>query len=100
MLFGRVTDYGVRSNLHAAPTPGGSQDPFHLPGFEQLDRLVCVEFFESLPQTYKNNYGIGVAHDGGMFDTDAYMLHVAPHALVLSSVCSQRRQELTCSSRN
>lgn len=84
MLFGRVTDYQVRGNLQQSSLPSTSQDPFHLPGFEALDRLVCHDFIENLPSIYKNNYGLGTAMSGGVLDTDAYMLHVAPHAAAIS----------------
>jgi hypothetical protein len=82
MLFGRVTDYNVRGNLRSTVPTTASQNPFHLPGFEALDRLVCSDFYESLPLVYKTSYGLGDLPDGGSLDTDLYMVHVAPHASV------------------
>lgn len=79
MLFGRVTDYNTRSNLRASSPPSKNQDPFNLPGFEQLDRLVCIDFLDSLPTNFKH---LGISDDGGI-DNDLYMAHVVPHAYVL-----------------
>jgi hypothetical protein len=80
MLFGKVTDYNVRSNLRATSPPSKNQDPFQLPGFELLDKLVCNDFLESIPQEYKHNFGIGDVGTG--VDTDLYMVHLIPHACV------------------
>jgi hypothetical protein len=82
MLFGRVTDFNVRGNLRAPTAPSKNQDPFLLDGFKQLDRLVCSDFLDSLPQIYKNNTGVTDAPDGSMLDTDLYMVHIIPHAYV------------------
>jgi hypothetical protein len=85
MLFGKVTDFNVRGSLRASSLPGSSQDPFILPGFKALDTLVCHDFFASLPPQYQHQYGIGTGPEGnGSFDTDAYMLHVAPHAAAIT----------------
>lgn len=80
MLFGRVTDFNVRGNLRAPTAPSKSQNPFYLDGFEALDKLVCIDFLDSLPQIYKNNNGVTDAPGGSMLDTDLYMVHIIPHA--------------------
>jgi hypothetical protein len=79
MLFGKVTDYNVRTNLRSTNAPNSSQSPFYLEGFEALDRLVH-DFYENLPVIYKSSYGLGDSPDGDSLDTDLYMVHVAPHA--------------------
>lgn len=81
MLFGRVTDYNVRGNLRAPTAPSKNQNPFYLDGFEELDRLVCSQFLDSLPQIYKNS-GVTDAPEGSTLDTDLYMVHIIPHASV------------------
>lgn len=77
MLFGRVTDFNVRRNLRA---PTVTKNPFFLEGFDVLDRLVCHDFHENLPQMYKNNYGLTDASGVNTLDTDLYMVHIIPHA--------------------
>ena len=76
MLFrsGRVTDHSTRTNLRASHTK--AQNPFEIPGFRELDQLVCIDFLESLPAAYKH-FSLGEA---GILDTDLYMVHVVPHA--------------------
>ncbi|KAI0321367.1 hypothetical protein OF83DRAFT_1100013 [Amylostereum chailletii] len=82
MLFGKVTDFGVRANLRA-PTFG--RNPFRLPGFEDLDRLVCVDFLESLPPMYKHSFNETESiYGGGGLDTDLYMVHLVPHAAAIT----------------
>ena len=85
MLFGKVTDYNTRSNLRANTPPSKNQNPFALPGFEELDRLVAQDFLHSFPQDYKH---LGVSDDGGL-DTDLYMAHLVPHACV--DMCAASR---------
>lgn len=80
MLFGRVTDYNVRGNLRAPTAPSKSQNPFFLEGFDTLDKLVCQDFLENLPQMYKNNTGVTDVPEGSTLDTDLYMVHIVPHA--------------------
>ena len=80
MLFGRVTDYNVRRNLRASTAPSKSQNPFSWEGFDDLDKLVCYEFLENLPQIYKNNTGLTDAPGGSTLDTDLYMVHIIPQA--------------------
>ena len=77
MMFGKVTDYNTRSNLRSAAPPSKNQNPFVLPGFEALDRLVTQEFLHSFPIELKH---LGVSDDGGALDTDLYMAHITPHA--------------------
>jgi hypothetical protein len=79
MLFGRITDYNVRSNLRSSTPPSNSQNPFFLDGFEALDRLI-MDFNDRLPPMYKSSFGLGDSPDGGSLDTDLYMVHIAPHA--------------------
>jgi len=76
MLFGRVTDYNVRSNLRASAAVTRSQNPFFRPGFTELDRLVSTDFLEKFPPVYKH---LGMNEDGSM-DTDLYLAHLLPHA--------------------
>ena len=76
MLFGRVTDYNVRSNLRAPPIVPRNQNPFFNPGFTELDKLVSVDFLENFPAAYKH---LGLSEDGSM-DTDLYLAHLLPHA--------------------
>ncbi len=80
MLFGRVTDFNVRGNLRTNSASSKSQNPFFLPGFEELDSLVCHKFLDSLPPIYKNSNGLGDSPDSTTLDTDLYMVHVIPHA--------------------
>lgn len=74
MLFGRVTDFGTRTNLKN--TPSKLVSPFDNPGFAELDQLACVDFLESLPAGFKH---LGLSETGAL-DTDLYMVHVVPHA--------------------
>ena len=76
MLFGRVTDYNTRSTLRGQPNK--HQNPLQLPGFHELDLLVCVDFPSRLPPGFNSH--LGVSEDGGALDTDLYMAHVVPHA--------------------
>ncbi|KZT05966.1 uncharacterized protein LAESUDRAFT_207675 [Laetiporus sulphureus 93-53] len=80
MLFGKVTDYNTRSSLRAPGMPSKNQNPFHLLGFSELDKLVYMDFVNSFPQPYSH---LGVSYTGAL-DTDLYMAHVAPHAAVIT----------------
>ncbi|KAI0361192.1 hypothetical protein OH77DRAFT_1585344 [Trametes cingulata] len=80
MLFGRVTDYNTRSNLRANAPPSKNQNPFVLPGFKELDRLVAQDFLQSLPPEFKN---VDITSDGAL-DTDLYMVHLVPHAATIT----------------
>ena len=80
MLFGKVTDFGVRTNLRAS-APMRIQSPFLLPGFEELDRLVSMDFIASLPPRFKNSFSeLESMYGGGGLDTDLYLVHLVPHA--------------------
>ncbi|THH28070.1 hypothetical protein EUX98_g6113 [Antrodiella citrinella] len=80
MLFGRVTDHNTRSNLRAPNLPTKGQNPFQIPGFQELDNLVSEEFLESIPTSFKH---LGVNDDGSL-DTDLYMVHIVPHAATIT----------------
>lgn len=81
MLFGRVTDFNVRSNLRAPTAPSKHQDPFARPGFSELDNLVHHDFLENLPHIYRSNIGVtDVSGSAQCVDTDLYMVHIMPHA--------------------
>lgn len=82
MLFGKVTDFNVRGNLRAPTAPSKNQNPFFLEGFTELDKLVCSDFLEKLPQIFKNNTGVTDLPEGSSLDTDLYMVHIIPHASV------------------
>ncbi|KAK7463678.1 hypothetical protein VKT23_007021 [Stygiomarasmius scandens] len=84
MLFGRVTDFNVRGSLRASTAPSKNQNPFFLEGFEALDKLVFQDFLENLPPIYKTNNGVSDAPNGGILDTDLYMVHIIPHAATIT----------------
>lgn len=80
-MFGKVTDFNVRGNLRAPTPPSKSQNPFNLPGFRELDQLVCKDFLANLPQIFRTNNGVTESPEGGSsLDTDLYMVHIIPHA--------------------
>jgi hypothetical protein len=74
MLFGRVTDHNTRTNLRQPPVK--VPNPFQIPGFKELDQLICVDFLQNIPPNFKN---LGLDEDGAL-DTDLYMVHIGPHA--------------------
>ena len=83
MLFGRVTDFGVRANLRASAPLSRIQNPFIIPGFEEMDRLVCMDFIASLPPRFRNGFSeLESIYGGGGLDTDLYLVHLVPHAYV------------------
>ncbi|KAF5390195.1 hypothetical protein D9757_002842 [Collybiopsis confluens] len=84
MIFGKVTDYNVRGSLRAPTAPSKNQNPFFLEGFEVLDKLVSRDFLDNLPHLFKNSNGVTDVPDGGSFDTDLYMVHIIPHAAVIT----------------
>ncbi|KAF8912753.1 hypothetical protein CPB84DRAFT_1885361 [Gymnopilus junonius] len=84
MLFGRVTDFNVRGNLRAPTPPSKNQNPFFLPGFTELDKLVYSDFLDSLPPIFRNNTGIVDGPNGSSLDTDLYMVHIIPHAATIT----------------
>lgn len=95
---------GVGANGANSPSPGhtrtnsaaaGTTDPRNAPGFQNLDRLVAVEFLNSFPPRFRSCLGtldasssaMGVGFDGftipttgGGLDTDLYVAHLVPHA--------------------
>ncbi|TRM66190.1 hypothetical protein BD626DRAFT_486984 [Schizophyllum amplum] len=85
MLFGRVTDHNVRGNLRNPTAPTKSQNPFLIPGFSELDKLVGSDFLLNLPQIYRH-YGVSDAPDGASLDADLvlYMVHIIPHAATIT----------------
>ncbi|KAI9445291.1 hypothetical protein H4582DRAFT_2108984 [Lactarius indigo] len=85
MLFGKVTDFGVRTHLRALAPPSRVQNPFIIPGFEDLDRLVCMEFVSSLPPRFRNGFSdLESMYGGGGLDTDLYLVHLVPHAATIT----------------
>jgi len=84
MLFGRVTDFGVRSNLRASAL-SRIQNPFAMPGFEELDRLVSTGFVTSFPPRFRNAFSeLESMYGGGGLDTDLYLVHLVPHAATIT----------------
>lgn len=84
MLFGKVTDFGVRTHLRAS-APSRIQNPFIMPGFEELDRLVCMEFVRSFPPRFRNGFSdLESMYGGGGLDTDLYLVHLVPHAATIT----------------
>ncbi|OSX67451.1 hypothetical protein POSPLADRAFT_1176282 [Postia placenta MAD-698-R-SB12] len=81
MLFGMVTDYNTRSSLRAPAPPSKNQNPFHMHGFQELDKLVCLDFLDSFPQAFRH---MGLTGDAGVLDTDLYMARIAPHAAAIT----------------
>jgi len=79
MLFGKITDYTVRLRLRSSPMAKG-EDIRLTSGFRALDRLVGVEFLNSLPAGFRNSLGVGEVPDGSNVDTDLYLVHLIPHA--------------------
>ncbi|GAW07985.1 hypothetical protein LENED_010018 [Lentinula edodes] len=71
-------------SLRAPTAPSKNQNPFYLEGFEALDNLVSREFLDSLPHIFKNNNGVTDVPDGSNLDTDLYMVHIIPHAAVIT----------------
>lgn len=81
MMFGRVTDYNVRTKLRTSTPLKKYQDPFALPGFKELDSLVHKDFLENLPHSHRFNIGVtDMSANGSSVDTDLYMAHVVPYA--------------------
>jgi hypothetical protein len=82
MLFGKVTDYNVRSNLRAPLHPRKGEDPRMAAGFAGLDRLVAIEFLNNIPPAFKNC--LGTSGSDGPIDTDLYLVHLIPHAATIT----------------
>lgn len=87
MLFGKVTDFTVRMNLHGQIL--GSSNIKSSPAFQALDRLVAVDFLANLPQGYKNCLGVGDPSGRTNIDTDLYLVHLIPHAYVFAFAFQQ-----------
>jgi hypothetical protein len=63
------------------------QNPFLISGFEELDRLVSVDFIASLPPHFKTSFNdLESMYGGGGLDTDLYLVHLIPHAYVTLKV--------------
>jgi hypothetical protein len=84
MLFGRVTDFNVRNGLRGAANIKPSIPQTLTTDFKELDRLCSSEFLKALPVGYRSCLGVGEHPDGSMIDTDLYLVHLMPHALVPS----------------
>jgi hypothetical protein len=90
MLFGRVTDFGVRTNLRASAPLSRTQNPFAILGFEELDQLVSTDFVASFPPRFRNAFSeLESMYGGGGLDTDLYLVHLVPHAYVTFTLCDQ-----------
>ncbi|KAG8898925.1 hypothetical protein FRB99_007038 [Tulasnella sp. 403] len=71
-------------------------DPRMAAGFRGLDRLVAVEFLANLPMGMRSCLGVqhqpgstpvgevGSDIDGTALDTDLYMVHIIPHAAIIT----------------
>ncbi|KAG8748519.1 hypothetical protein FRC10_003652 [Ceratobasidium sp. 414] len=81
LLFGRVTDYNMAVDNRSSRR---SADPRDTAVFRALDRLVAVDFLQSLPVEYKSCLGVGENPDGTMVDADLYLVHVLPFAATIS----------------
>ncbi|ELU43127.1 fungal specific transcription factor domain-containing protein [Rhizoctonia solani AG-1 IA] len=79
LLFGKVTDYNLTVDSRSSRRSG---DPRDSAVFRALDRLVAVDFLQSLPDDYKSCLGAGST--GSMVDADLYLAHVLPYAATIS----------------
>jgi hypothetical protein len=78
ILFGRVTDFNTRLNLHTASTPLRAGEDIRMrDDFKFLDRIVSEDFLASLPTGMGLQNCIGL---DGVVDTDLFLVHVIPHA--------------------
>jgi hypothetical protein len=83
MLFGKVTDYNNEYQLENPASPLRTEDPFQHRGFRALEKLVAVDFLESLPLQYKEYLNrVDQSPETQELDTDLYMVHLIPHACV------------------
>ncbi|QRV91107.1 Fungal specific transcription factor domain [Ceratobasidium sp. AG-Ba] len=81
LLFGKVTDYNLAVDSRSSRRPADTRDT---PVFRALDRLVAVDFLQSLPVEYKSCLGVGENPDGSVVDPDLYLVHVLPFAATIS----------------
>ncbi|CCO27331.1 hypothetical protein BN14_01369 [Rhizoctonia solani AG-1 IB] len=79
LLFGKVTEYNLTVDSRSSRRSG---DPRDTAVFRALDRLVAVDFLQSLPDDYKSCLGAG--SNGSMVDADLYLAHVLPYAATIS----------------
>ncbi|KAL5640939.1 hypothetical protein ACGC1H_001424 [Rhizoctonia solani] len=79
LLFGKVTEYNLTVDSRPSRRSG---DPRDTAVFRALDRLVAVDFLQSLPDDYKSCLGAG--SNGSMVDADLYLAHVLPYAATIS----------------
>lgn len=61
-----------------------SADPRDTAVFRTLDRLVAVDFLQSLPDEFKSCLGVGTNANGPAVDADLYLVHVLPYAATIS----------------
>ena len=83
MLFGRVTDFNTEFQLRNF-SPLVSDVPLDDPLFVELDQLNGEAFIGSMPEdlrTYPQKLRLVILHPE-TFDTDLYLVHLIPHALV------------------
>jgi len=85
VLFGRVTDFNVRSGLRSNGTDEKNEGVTKTSTFINLDKLVTSDFITSLPPGFRNPIG-GNGGDGSHIDTDLYLVHLLPHALSPSPI--------------
>ena len=64
MLFGKVTDYNVRSRLRMPASPAKTEVPRGDRDFQWLDRVVGEAFLTSLPPEYGHCLGANGAMTG------------------------------------
>ncbi|EUC65339.1 fungal specific transcription factor domain protein [Rhizoctonia solani AG-3 Rhs1AP] len=79
LLFGKVTEYNLTVDSRPSRRSG---DPRDTAVFRALDRLVAVDFLQSLPDDCKSCLGAG--SNGSMVDADLYLAHVLPYAATIS----------------
>jgi hypothetical protein len=81
LLFGKVTEYNLAVDNRAARR---ASDPRDSAVFRALDRLVAVDFLQSLPDDFKSCLGVGATVNGSVVDADLYLAHVLPYAATIS----------------
>lgn len=81
LLFGKVTEYNQTVDNRQSRR---SADPRDTAVFRALDRLVAVDFLQSLPDEFKSCLGVGTNANGPVVDADLYLAHVLPYAATIS----------------